>query len=119
MSCLPFRRLLVSIHVPLAEHDYDNWDYGSILEVSIHVPLAEHDIGIFRKTRKIYVSIHVPLAEHDQDVFHKPVVSAVSIHVPLAEHDVLKTSRLTFFRFQFTCPSRSTTCLHVNKEILP
>ena len=33
----------------------------------------------------------------------------VSIHVPLAEHDVVKRSFCPTLKFQFTCPSRSTT----------
>ena len=35
----------------------------------------------------------------------------VSIHVPLAEHDVLSCFCFLLLRFQFTCPSRSTTIL--------
>ena len=52
--------------MPLAEHDL-RVDYDPIVHiVSIHVPLAEHDfmhhadLSVF-----FYVSIHVPLAEHD------------------------------------------------------
>ena len=37
---------LVSIHVPLAEHDEENGHQGNAGEVSIHVPLAEHDRNI-------------------------------------------------------------------------
>ena len=38
----------------------------------------------------------------------------VSIHVPLAEHDLLPFLRPALhFRFQFTCPSRSTTLDHL------
>ena len=47
-------RSLVSIHVPLAEHDE-----------GIHVPLAEHDNIRSMPFTIIKVSIHVPLAEHD------------------------------------------------------
>ena len=58
------------------------------MNVSIHVPLAEHDGTWPRRARGRVVSIHVPLAEHDYSVLHL---------------------RLMVLRFQFTCPSRSTT----------
>ena len=35
---------LVSIHVPLAEHDAGPRPFSAGKKVSIHVPLAEHDI---------------------------------------------------------------------------
>ena len=101
--------------------------------VSIHVPLAEHDLRIALKMRlrrgfnsraprgarhyqrtQTYatqlVSIHVPLAEHDLDWLLKQLGEEVSIHVPLAEHDgSVPRSTRAGYRFQFTCPSRSTT----------
>ena len=123
--------------------------------VSIHVPLAEHDaMGFLQKcaastfqftcpsrsttgcSRLLYaslmVSIHVPLAEHDLTAAEIIEVVKVSIHVPLAEHDrwrrlpsayswsfnsrAPRGARLAFpyhmqlmIGFQFTCPSRSTT----------
>ena len=56
---------MVSIHVPLAEHDLENELLVVLLLVSIHVPLAEHD-AVSRSAVKLEgVSIHVPLAEHD------------------------------------------------------
>ena len=83
----------VSIHVPLAEHDYyfvrcithsagfnsraprgarlsagDNATKASA--VSIHVPLAEHDLLKLLKLLRVRVSIHVPLAEHDLHIKH-------------------------------------------------
>ena len=36
---------MVSIHVPLAEHDRGRARYGQHKIVSIHVPLAEHDLS--------------------------------------------------------------------------
>ena len=36
-------RVNVSIHVPLAEHDFESEGVSGHFEVSIHVPLAEHD----------------------------------------------------------------------------
>ena len=76
--------------MPLAEHDADNAHKDAVSLVSIHVPLAEHDeappssltcggtfqftcpsrstTDIFAGTEARYeVSIHVPLAEHDGD----------------------------------------------------
>jgi len=98
--------------VPLAEHDKDTPAIAAALEVSIHVPLAEHDWQELpylnppfcfnsrapRGARQLYnspficveVSIHVPLAEHDDHVEHLARSGGVSIHVPLAEHDVLE-----------------------------
>ena len=124
---------LVSIHVPLAEHDDTSVTRLLFPKVSIHVPLAEHDCSFRRWRRERWVSIHVPLAEHDANNYtpnHVP--KDVSIHVPLAEHDDTSVTRLLFpkvsihvplaehddcsirldvpfFGFQFTCPSRSTT----------
>ena len=40
----------------------------NLLIVSIHVPLAEHDIAPARQVLPVPVSIHVPLAEHDASV---------------------------------------------------
>ena len=57
--------LLVSIHVPLAEHDICGVNVGLLYSVSIHVPLAEHDAGESQDRFFLSVSIHVPLAEHD------------------------------------------------------
>ena len=37
---------VVSIHVPLAEHDQAVATYDFEIKVSIHVPLAEHDYRI-------------------------------------------------------------------------
>ena len=57
--------LLVSIHVPLAEHDEDEDEPAAEGDVSIHVPLAEHD-DVYNVLKVLNgVSIHVPLAEHD------------------------------------------------------
>ena len=59
------------------------------LLVSIHVPLAEHDPSEHQQNQQVQaVSIHVPLAEHDKPVLAGCLVNLVSIHVPLAEHDM-------------------------------
>ena len=56
------------------------------------------------------VSIHVPLAEHDRDIAKFIYDRDVSIHVPLAEHDhAAHCGKSIRVKFQFTCPSRSTT----------
>ena len=133
MSCARrFARCLVSIHVPLAEHDDIVFGFCLFVKVSIHVPLAEHDLVAPVELRLFEVSIHVPLAEHDPSYCVSPDRLCVSIHVPLAEHDQViihppriqesfnsraprgarprsRRSRLSRRSFQFTCPSRSTT----------
>ena len=74
--------------MPLAEHDIDLYSYSDGKLVSIHVPLAEHDLGKSAElTAENLVSIHVPLAEHDEADVMNVVKYLVSIHVPLAEHD--------------------------------
>ena len=55
--------------------------------VSIHVPLAEHDFRGKKLSEMKSVSIHVPLAEHDDNAHTVALYKTVSIHVPLAEHD--------------------------------
>ena len=66
--------------------------------------------------RVMHVSIHVPLAEHDLLTGYCLNSLLVSIHVPLAEHDPFSgLSRLDRVKFQFTCPSRSTTSLEGNQ----
>ena len=78
---------IVSIHVPLAEHDFIICSPFWYRRVSIHVPLAEHDQRRPFSNPCNTVSIHVPLAEHDQPVGEPRRLPRVSIHVPLAEHD--------------------------------
>ena len=57
----------------------------------------------------------MPLAEHDRSGCPPGRHFAVSIHVPLAEHDILPPYVAVYmWRFQFTCPSRSTTPLRDN-----
>ena len=118
--------------MPLAEHDLHRADLVCICYVSIHVPLAEHDWPLLcsssccpqfqftcpsrsttskmivltsgyefqftcpsRSTTRTLspywkffpVSIHVPLAEHDSVKTPVQFSGVVSIHVPLAEHD--------------------------------
>ena len=117
--------------MPLAEHDQALGIYPVPYVVSIHVPLAEHDIqaagassshwcfnsraprgarhsaGYIVFTPRSFnsraprgarlqgegfltgfsVSIHVPLAEHDSSLLIDKFLVYVSIHVPLAEHD--------------------------------
>ena len=96
--------------MPLAEHDEEAALLRLSLLVSIHVPLAEHDLQMsaqaFRKSLFQFtcpsrsttfafgvpaaifrVSIHVPLAEHDGSSEEQAGEPEVSIHVPLAEHD--------------------------------
>ena len=124
---------VVSIHVPLAEHDIGYCRTAECHNVSIHVPLAEHDLQGFLLLAPVGVSIHVPLAEHDQYSWKRvphsasfnsraprgarravlsstAITTQVSIHVPLAEHDTpMPAGPSCIIPFQFTCPSRSTT----------
>ena len=52
--------------MPLAEHDTVIKLPADVQTVvSIHVPLAEHDVPGIDLYKYFYVSIHVPLAEHD------------------------------------------------------
>ena len=103
-------RGIVSIHVPLAEHDLRDIRRACEIDgfnsraprgarrgtnrpegtgqVSIHVPLAEHDGELCTNVNDILVSIHVPLAEHDANLLQEHRHHTVSIHVPLAEHDL-------------------------------
>ena len=123
----------VSIHVPLAEHDHLHtrrgtaiWGFNSRAPRGARLLISAGDNATkafqftcpSRSTTSvglddecgIPVSIHVPLAEHDSS--SKPSASSllVSIHVPLAEHDDRLFGTHLSSGFQFTCPSRSTTC---------
>ena len=97
--------------MPLAEHDRVDTPISTGYAVSIHVPLAEHDLYYEQADKEFGVSIHVPLAEHDIICTELQMLSTVSIHAPLAEHDLRNSADITrVYQFQFTCPSRSTTC---------
>ena len=100
--------------------------------VSIHVPLAEHDDPAAAPAEDEDVSIHVPLAEHDPvlSVIPQPNYSFNSRAPRGARHAALRRRQREFCfnsraprgarpgventaetprKFQFTCPSRSTT----------
>ena len=103
-------KFLVSIHVPLAEHDADIHAWLNGFEVSIHVPLAEHDSDLCSGRRTPAVSIHVPLAEHDK----KPgapgrMLFSFNSRAPRGARQDPRRRRAPLCAFQFTCPSRSTT----------
>jgi len=126
-------RWLVSIHVPLAEHDQR--DYTSAAQrpcfnsraprgarlpgrlcaalsvlVSIHVPLAEHDRSLLSDRPDVLVSIHVPLAEHDSaGVQPAGVTDGFNSRAPRGARLYLLIPGTAGSPFQFTCPSRSTT----------
>ena len=127
-------RYSVSIHVPLAEHDRSvrGWNAG-VDRFNSRAPRgARQSYGNYIECRTgfnsraprgarlqevlgtvaavLRVSIHVPLAEHDLCPLMLIMRLRVSIHVPLAEHDARQRSQpLGASKFQFTCPSRSTT----------
>ena len=102
--------------MPLAEHDDTTKYIANFLVVSIHVPLAEHDQQTTGKPKdpmsfnsraprgaRRYTSSHAAKSEWFQ--FTCPsrsttpyincnaVFTDVSIHVPLAEHDERKTTQ--------------------------
>ena len=123
----------VSIHVPLAEHDRSSWLHWTALHVSIHVPLAEHDPsapatvlqslsfnsraprGARHHAQHVrcqcqVVSIHVPLAEHD--LLPREIVShslCFNSRAPRGARHIVAPAGVFLLKFQFTCPSRSTT----------
>ena len=49
------RELEISIHVPLAGHDYSLKSFGDGLRISIHVPLAGHDCKKAQRLLCIFV----------------------------------------------------------------
>ena len=85
---------MVSIHVPLAEHDRFAEHMARWMIVSIHVPLAEHD-NIAAGTGKSLTGFNsrAPRGARRSGVRHLVIDEAVSIHVPLAEHDEADTGR--------------------------
>ena len=104
--------IVVSIHVPLAEHDRNTAFRQMKQPVSIHVPLAEHDVGGGKKMNSARASFNsraprgARLSMYAFMLFSKSFNSRaprgarqvryggsyfcarVSIHVPLAEHDL-------------------------------
>ena len=124
----------VSIHVPLAEHDEEMGLSNVLSQVSIHVPLAEHDSSLSRISKStisfqftcpsrsttnvsfsdienlLSFNSRAPRGARQAEQAAQRRKNQVSIHVPLAEHD--RQSRphsAEKIKFQFTCPSRSTT----------
>ena len=58
------------------------------------------------------VSIHVPLAEHDlQQLFCDSLECSFNSRAPRGARPAEKGSAAESYKFQFTCPSRSTTSL--------
>ena len=79
----------VSIHVPLAEHDYRyQAQPQDITGFNSRAPRGARLASENRSVKCTGVSIHVPLAEHDIQVSADGQAWSVSIHVPLAEHDL-------------------------------
>ena len=98
--------------MPLAEHDcIASRSMTGPSVVSIHVPLAEHDH--FRDARGLVgrgFNSRAPRGARHEWAEDTASEEAVSIHVPLAEHDRMSDDDLRDVQsFQFTCPSRSTT----------
>ena len=80
-------------------------------QVSIHVPLAEHDgLGLLLLLC-LLVSIHVPLAEHDRSkAMPLPLTFGFNSRAPRGARHAANIIEDEAEKFQFTCPSRSTTC---------
>jgi len=82
------------------------------LRVSIHVPLAEHDSYSGSMSRCLRGSIHVPLAEHDQFTgAGKQNYLGFNSRAPRGARLYFLPHQDNTDKFQFTCPSRSTTSL--------
>ena len=74
--------------MPLAEHDNNIvGDYITSFLVSIHVPLAEHDTSAACKKRVKEFQFTCPSRSTTGLCGSDRQVAQVSIHVPLAEHD--------------------------------
>ena len=108
---------MVSIHVPLAEHDYYHackyYAAGSFnsraprgARQSVLDTISDGISGFNSRAPRgarlvvarghidgVDVSIHVPLAEHDVALDLMADRQKVSIHVPLAEHDCCSRPR--------------------------
>ena len=82
------------------------------------MPLAEHDRVNRRVSVSAEVSIHVPLAEHDQ-CFHCLSADAgrFNSRAPRGARPLEKVLTGYDREFQFTCPSRSTTCVCYGRKI--
>ena len=97
--------------MPLAEHDFSSSsDQMVTIGVSIHVPLAEHDFTLPIVPLSGLVSIHVPLAEHDgRTVDMGRRLLSFNSRAPRGARRTPPSSRTSPLLFQFTYPSRSTT----------
>ena len=81
---------VISIHVPLAGHDYHGTAQNlSVAHFNPRAPCGARHIRQFGAYTPNEISIHVPLAGHDNDADNLSSGSSISIHVPLAGHDVL------------------------------
>ena len=111
--CVPSGLYLVSIHVPLAEHDSAINSLNDALDVSIHVPLAEHDAcrQARRQAQRRFNSRAPRGARPEQDC-HRAGDEEFQFTCPSRSttRSFLCPDSLSFL-FQFTCPSRSTTTL--------
>ena len=126
-------RFSISIHVPLAGHDFAQDLDRDVFTISIRVPLAGHDslpgIAITYVTNFNprapcgarpaiqgglshwrYISIRVPLAGHDRraDATQNRVAPFQSA-CPLRGTTIRRTPLLLVYQFQSACPLRGTT----------
>ena len=101
----------VSIHVPLAEHDRTKRLTLPVLVVSIHVPLAEHDPdGRECLIRDWGFNSRAPRGAR-QGWWTDPAEGrGFNSRAPRGARRRRSVPPSTSSWFQFTCPSRSTTC---------
>ena len=102
---------IVSIHVPLAEHDKSvtaSWTTARTFQFTCP---SRSTTGVDEVLVSLCaVSIHVPLAEHDQ-FYGIHIVNFMSFNsrAPRGARRGRQGRVSAKRRFQFTCPSRSTT----------
>ena len=100
----------VSIHVPLAEHDIDNHVTLSRRRVSIHVPLAEHDTSPrYLQRHHVRFNSRAPRGARRFGVLLTEDYPRFNSRAPRGARQIHTRRPVLGRRFQFTCPSRSTT----------
>ena len=96
--------MLVSIHVPLAEHDRHPLQRPLLFDsFNSRAPRGARPTARLRSSSLLTFQFTCPSRSTTLDFTGLSHFFGVSIHVPLAEHEGLDD------KFQFTCPSRSTT----------
>ena len=108
----------VSIHVPLAEHDHRSKPRGSPSSVSIHVPLAEHDLQTLKNNAdNSGFNSRAPRGARRITQYHSKRFNSFNSRAPRGARPGYHSSSPNSGKFQFTCPSRSTTALKALKAL--